>query len=52
MVFSVLAMPQLINLLFTHFLSTISEAPLVNSRKPPLSSGMTVDMDFLTELNV
>lgn len=36
----------------TYFVSTISEAPLVNSRKPPPGLGTTVLIDFRVELNV
>lgn len=37
---------------YTHFLSTISDAPLVNNRYPPPGRGITVLIDLRTELNV
>lgn len=36
----------------TYFFKTISEAPFVNSRNPPPCLGITVLIDFLTELKV
>ena len=36
----------------TYFLRTISDAPFVKSLKPPPCRGITVLMDFLSELNV
>lgn len=39
-------------IIFTYFLSIISEAPFVNTLKVPLGSLTIVLIHFLTELNV
>lgn len=36
----------------TYFFNTISEAPLLYTRKPPPGLGITVLIDLRTELNV